>query len=356
MSLYKENRNTLQMINKIAPEEMSALVRRYRILRAIAVLEPVGRRTISLSLDFSERTVRNETEKLHMQQLIVVSREGMKVTEEGKNLLTNMEPFVKSINGISEMEKHLADLLGIEKAYLAEQGCKDSPSAKKELGRIAADVLLRSISKESKIALTGGSTLANMVESMPFFHTKKAELVLPARGSIGGILEQQADTLAAGLAEKLGARYKLLQLPDHMSQKAFEEMKQEPLIQETITQIKQADVLILGVGNALEMAQKRQVDSAVYEFLLKKGAVAEMLGYYLDSNGTIVYSSYSIGLRLEELSRIKKIIVVAGGKSKAEALAAVCCKMPQAILITDKMTAKEIYKRIGKKTRDIEAK
>ena len=114
--------------------------------------------------------------------------------------------------------------------------------------------------------------------------------------------------------------------------------------------------MILGVGNALEMAQKRQVDSAVYEFLLKKGAVAEMLGYYLDSNGTIVYSSYSIGLRLEELSRIKKIIIVAGGKSKAEALAAVCCKMPQAILITDKMTAKEIYKRIGKKTRDIEAK
>lgn len=355
MSLYKENRNTLQMIKKIAPEEISALVRRYRILRTIALLEPVGRRTISLSLDFSERTVRNETEKLHRQQLIVVSREGMKVTEEGKNLLTDMEPFVKSMNGISEMEKHLADLLGIKKVYLAEQDSKDGQTVKKELGRIAADVLLHNISKESKITLTGGSTLASMVESMPFSNTKKAELVLPARGSIGGILEQQADTLAAGLAEKLGARYKLLQLPDHMSQKAFEEMKHEPLIQETITQIKQADILILGVGNALEMAQKRQVDSTVYEFLLKKGAVAEMLGYYLDSKGTIVYSSYSIGLRLEELSRIKTIIVVAGGKNKAEALAAVCCKMPQAILITDKMTAKEIYKRIEKKTKEIEA-
>ncbi len=355
MSLYKENGNTLQMMKKIAPEEMTALVRRYRILRAIALLEPVGRRTISLSLDFSERTVRNETEKLHMQQLIVVSREGMKVTEEGKNLLTNMEPLIKSIDGITEMEKKLANLLGIEKAYLAGESCRESQSAKKELGRIAADVLLRNISKESKIALTGGSTLANMVEVMPFSNTKRAELVLPARGSIGGILEQQADTLAAGLAEKLGAHYKLLQLPDHMSQKAFEEMKQEPLIQETITEIKQADVLILGVGNALEMARKRQVDSKVYEFLLKKGAVAEMLGYYLDSSGTIVYSSYSIGLRLEELSRMKKIIVVAGGNNKAEALAAVCRKMPQAILITDRMTAKEIYKRIEKKTKDMEA-
>ena len=76
MSLYKENlMDTLQMMKKIAPEEMTALVRRYRILRAIRLLQPVGRRTISLSLDFSERTVRNETEKLHMQQLIAVSRE-----------------------------------------------------------------------------------------------------------------------------------------------------------------------------------------------------------------------------------------------------------------------------------------
>ena len=129
-----------------------------------------------------------------------------------------------------------------------------------------------------------------------------------------------------------------------MSKKAFDEMKQQPLIQQTLKEIRQTDVLILGVGNALEMAKKRQVASDVYEFLLKKGAVAEMLGYYLDSEGTIVYTSYSIGLRLKELNRMKKIIVVAAGKNKAESLVAVCKRMPQAILITDTATAKEMIK------------
>ncbi|MEY8320779.1 sugar-binding domain-containing protein [Lachnospiraceae bacterium 46-61] len=342
MSLYKENLvSTLQMMKKIAPEEMTALVRRYHILRAIRLLEPVGRRTISLSLDFSERTVRNETEKLHMQQLIAVSREGMNVTEEGEKILADMEPFIKYIDGIAAFEKNLTKSLNITEAYIAEECCKN---IQKELGRIAAEVVLRNINKESKIALTGGSTLANMVEAMPFSNSKKAKIVIPARGSIGGILEQQADTLAAGLAEKLGAKYRLLQLPDHMSKKAFDEMKQQPLIQQTINEIRQTDVLILGVGNALEMAKKRQVVSEVYEFLLKKGAVAEMLGYYLDSEGTIVYTSYSIGLRLEELNRMKKIIIVAAGKNKAESLIAVCKRMPQAILITDTATAKEIIK------------
>ena len=350
MSLYKENLlDTLQMMKKIAPEEMTAIVKRYRILRTIHLLEPVGRRTISLSLDFSERTVRNEIEKLHMQQLIDISREGMKVTKEGKQILTEMEPLVKQIDGVSAFEKELAKMLGITEAYIAEGGCKGSQSIKKELGRIASEIVLKNITKESKIALTGGSTLATMVGAMPFSSNKRAELVVPARGSIGGILEQQADTLAAKLAEKLSASYKLLQLPDHMSQKAFEEMKQEPFVQETLKEIRQADVLILGVGNALKMAKKRQVDSCVYEFLLKKGAVAEMLGYYLDSKGTIVHTSYSIGLRLEEISRMKKIIIVAGGKNKAEALAAVCPIMPQAILITDTVTAKEIIKQIEKR-------
>ena len=356
MSLYKENiLNTLQMMKKIAPDEITALVRKYHILRAISLLEPVGRRTISLSLDFSERTVRNETEKLHIQQLIDVSREGMRVTEEGKKILTNIEPFVKYMDGITVLEKKLAHLLDIKEAYIAEVGCKSGQSVKKELGRIAADVVLHNINRESKIALTGGSTLADMVEAMPFSSSKKAQLVLPARGSIGGKLEQQADTLAAGLAERLGASYKLLQLPDHMSEKAFDEMKQEPFVQETIKEIRQADVLILGIGNALEMAKKRQVETQVYEILLKKGAVAEMLGYYLDSKGTIVYTSYSIGLRLEELSKMKKIIIVAGGKKKAESLIAVCQRMPQAILITDIAAAKEIIKLAEMKKQQMEA-
>ena len=41
---------------------------------------------------------------------------------------------------------------------------------------------------------------------------------------------------------------------------------------------------------------------------------------------------------------MKKIIVVAAGKNKAESLVAVCKRMPQAILITDTATAKEMIK------------
>lgn len=345
MSLKKENMTeVLQMLQKFAPDEIAVLSRRYQVLKAISLLEPVGRRTVSLSLDFSERTVRGETDKLSIQQLIEVSREGMKITEEGKKVLAGMEYFMQMLDGTSEKGKEIANLLGIAEAYIAEGDCEQSQRVKKEMGRIAAEVVLRSVSKESKIALTGGSTLADVVAAMPFASSKKAELVVPARGSLGGKLEQQADTLAAGLAEKLGAKYRLLYLPDQMSKSVLKELKQEPTIQETIQGMQEADVLLFGVGNALEMAEKRQVDDAVYHILVEKGAVAELLGYYLDDRGEIVYRSHSVGVQLEEVKNMRKVIAVAGGEKKAESLLAVCKKLPQTVLITDSSAAKEMIR------------
>ena len=345
MSLYKENRtDILQIMKKIAPEEMDTIVKRYRILSFISSQEPIGRRSISLSLDFSERTVRNETEKLSRQKLIEVSREGMKVTQEGKRVLKEMKMFMQYIDALGEMEKKLSHILGIKEVHIAQGDYQSMQSVKKELAQIASNVLLHCVTKQSNVAITGGSTLANVVEAVPFLKNQKAKLVVPARGSVGGRLEYQADTLAAILAKKLNASYKLLHLPDHMSQKAFKEIKQEPAIEQTIQAIRQTDVLVVGMGNALEMAKKRQVDSQVYSFLLKERATAEMLGYYLDSSGNVVYASHSIGLRLEELKRMRKIIVVAAAKNKAEGLAAVCKRMPQAILITDATTAEEMIR------------
>ena len=345
MSLEKENiTHILQTLKKIAPEEMDTVVKRYHILREISSQEPIGRRSISLSLDFSERTVRNETEKLSKQQLIEVSREGMKVTQEGKKILQEMKTFMQCVDAIMAVEKKLSHILGITEVHIAQGDYQNTQSVKKEMAQIAAKVILNNVTKESTVAVTGGSTLARVVEAMLFSKNQKVKLVVPARGSIGGKLEYQADTLAAILAQKLNASYKLLHLPDHMSEKAFKEIKQEPTIEQTIQEIRRADVLILGVGNAMEIKKKRQVDSQVYSFLLKERAVAEMLGYYLDSSGKVVYTSHSIGLRLEELNRMRKIIVVAAGKNKAEALVAVFKKMPQAILITDTATAEEMIR------------
>lgn len=52
--------------------------------RYIEIMQPVGRRSLSQSLQITERVLRSETDFLKDQDLIAISTSGMRLTEEGK--------------------------------------------------------------------------------------------------------------------------------------------------------------------------------------------------------------------------------------------------------------------------------
>ena len=63
-------KDLLKIQQKLIPQVIELMERRYSILRQISLSEPVGRRTLSNILDISERVVRSETEFLKEQGLI----------------------------------------------------------------------------------------------------------------------------------------------------------------------------------------------------------------------------------------------------------------------------------------------
>jgi central glycolytic genes regulator len=128
----------------------------------------------------------------------------------------------------------------------------------------------------------------------------------------------------------------------------LEEMKKDPDIAETIEEMEQADILLLGVGNALEMAEKRHLDANIYKQLAENNAVAEACGYYFDGKGKVVYETRSIGIDFSEIHKMDCIIVVAGGKKKAESLLAVSHSIPNGIFVTDEEAAMEMLRLAGK--------
>ena len=70
-------KDLLKIQQKLIPQVIELMERRYSILRQISLSEPVGRRTLSNILDISERVVRSETEFLKEQGLIDVAVSGM---------------------------------------------------------------------------------------------------------------------------------------------------------------------------------------------------------------------------------------------------------------------------------------
>ena len=82
--------------------------------------------------------------------------------------------------------------------------------------------------------------------------------------------------------------------------------------------------------------------------LEEQHAVAEACGYYFDAKGKVVYETRSIGIDFNEIDQMDCIIVVAGGKKKAESLLAVSHSIPNGIFVTDEEAATEMLRLAGK--------
>lgn len=338
----------LQLLKKIAPDLTEELIKRYRVLKTIRLLQPCGRRMVVFSLGMTERTVRSEIERLSTEALVKVSKIGMSLTDTGMEVLKGLEDVFSALTGLSVLEERLERTLDAKKVFIAQGDSDGSEQARKEMGQLAAKALLDHAAQERRIAITGGTAMAALVQAVPEMTVPMARMVLPARGSVGRKLELQADTLAATLAEKLLSDYRMLHLPDNLSAHVLEEMKEDPEVAETIEEMKQADILLLGVGNAMEMAERRRLDEAIRRQLQEKRAVAEACGYYFDAKGNVVYETRSVGIAFEEIRRAECVIVMAGGRKKAESLMAVSHSISGGIFVTDEGAALEILRMAGK--------
>ena len=191
------------------------------------------------------------------------------------------------------------------------------------------------------VAVSGGSVMANVAEAINF--SRPSITVVPSRGGLGGQVEYQANTIAATMATKLGGKYRMLHVPDGISEEMMDAMLiDNSNIYSVSEMIKQANVLIHGIGQARAMAVRRGCDEEFVNKLIKSGAVGEALGHYCTLTGENSYITSSVGLQLDNLADIGLVIAVAGGRKKAEAIIAVTSAGRPNVLVTDESAARTI--------------
>lgn len=335
-------REVLNIQKQLIPELTDVLRRRYTILNHMLLMGTSGRRTLAASLGVTERVLRAETDFLKAQNLIVTGNSGMRVSQAGEELLLTMEPMVKELFGLSDMEDQLCARFRLSSVTVVPGDCDSSPYAKKELGRAGGAALRRVVAHSDIIAVAGGSTMAEIANWLSFPGNIKDVRFVPARGGLGESLELQANTIASTMAKRTGSQYRLLHVPDHLGEDAYQSLMQEPNIQELVGVIRQARIVLHGIGEAVRMAERRKVDEATIEQLRCDGALAEAFGYYFDRSGNVLHKMPTVGLRLEDIRQSETVIAVAGGASKAEAIAAVMRFGHTDVLVTDEAAARII--------------
>lgn len=347
-------KNILTLGEKIIPEAMDLLVLRYNILRSINHNGPIGRRGLSRNLSLSERTVRSETEFLALQGFIYVHTTGMVMTKEGQMILEELSELMQNILKLDDLAEIIREYCGYRKVFIS-QGSPEGGSYVEEIGKMASEYLLSVVKGNSTIAVTGGTTVKAMIDVL---HGKKAYpncMVVPARGGMGRNFEIQSNTLAEKLAEKLSCTYKLLNLPDNLSDTARRAMLKEKDISETVSLIRDSNIVIAGVGRADFMAKRRGLSEVEIKELERKGAVGEFFGSYFNKKRKVVKQNKAVGMNIKDVKNSSEVLLLSGGEEKAEAILSVDVKELDAVLFTDESCARRMMELIDKnKAQDIE--
>ncbi len=315
------------------------LLSRYQVLRTVYFLQPIGRRALAEQLRVQERKIRNEVDLLKEQQLLSCTTAGMEVTQSGQILLWEMADYIREIQGLDLLEQEIASAFPVKKVMIVPGDVDQDETVKKDLARLTAEYLNRQLNDGSVLAVTGGTTLAEVAAALVASSTKRDITVIPARGGLGEEVEIQANTVAANIAKGLGASYRLLHVPDDLGEKSIQSITEEPKIKELLELLRQASMVLHGVGLAEEMARRRGMNQEQITDLVERGAVGEAFGYYFAVDGSVVHSTSSVGLQLSELKLIERVVAVAGGRSKAAAVHAVLSNSPRDILIIDEGAA-----------------
>lgn len=335
--------NLYEMQRKLVPEIEEMVKKRYRILQAIALHQPVGRRTLANILQLTERDVRSETQLLQEQQLILIETKGMTCTPLGQTALEQLKALFHDITGIAKKEEKLRAALKINEVVIVPGNISDDVSTYSLLGKEAATRLMQKATNNSTIAVTGGSSVSSLGEFLQPTKVMESVQFIAARGSIGDEMTLQANTLVAKFAEQCHASYRTLYLPEHLSEQAYSAMKEEPIVKEMIDLYNEVDIVIHGIGDALEMASRRQSSQEDIDVLVAKGAVGEAFGYYFNEEGQIVHHIRTIGIQLEQVHESDCVIAIAAGPQKVKAIEAYFKDpLEKTIFITDEKTANQI--------------
>lgn len=338
--------NLIEIQRKIIPQAIELMEKRYAILRQISISQPIGRRMLSSTLNLSERTTRTEIDFLKEQGLINIAVSGMTITDEGKEVLEELELVMGELMGISDLESKLKEKLGIKFVAISKNVNDTKEGIVKGVAKVAADYLLKTLNHNDIIAIAGGTTMREVALGISKEEGFEDVIVLPTRGSVGLDIDIQANSIAALLAKNLGSKVEFLYVPDELDGNARETLMSVPDIKNTLKHLRISNKILFSVGRADVMSKRRGMSEEGQKILKNKKAVGEAFGYYFDKDGDIVMKVNTVGIDIDMYRNSKDAIAVFAGNDKVDSFLALYKLNKNISLITDEESAKEMLAKV----------
>lgn len=309
--------------------------------------QPVNLRLLSKvsRLHYEQNLTQYEiSERLHLSRP-KVSRLLQQAQQEGVVKITVHLPP----GGYADLEDQLEKRFHLQEVVVVDVANPDSQnSVSHELGVAAANYFQRTIQDKDIIGLAWGSTLSAMVNALQPMEVRDAHVVQ----MIGGLgmpeSEVHATSLVRRLTQLLNSKLTLLNAPGIIDDVNVKDViLSASYMQDVLSLFSQINVAYVGIGaptrDSVVMKDGTIMSQNDLEALLRKGAVGDIVLRYFDIDGQAIINELDarvIGISLEQLKKIPRVVGVAGGPQKHEVVWGALKGGFIGVLITDEQTAR----------------
>ncbi|MCC8181090.1 MAG: sugar-binding transcriptional regulator [Planctomycetes bacterium] len=258
---------------------------------------------------------------------------------------------VDPMNDSANLEKALIEEFGLRDARVINTLGLSGNQLRVELGRTAAEYLIKILKPRDILGVAWGSTTLEVAKQMPNYPVEDMKVTSLFGCTYENVMDEGIFDMARIFARRLGARLYLLYTPVIVSSTAVRDVYlSENHTKLTMENIDLCNIALNGVGifwrNSM-LYQYGYIKEDKWRELAKRGAVGNICSRYYDADGNPVdeeLESRTIGVSFEQIRNKESSIGVAIGAEKVAAILGAIRGKLITTLITDEDTAKAVMK------------
>lgn len=275
----------------------------------------------------------------------------MMLTEAQENGIVKIEinyPLPRA----PKLELALKEKFGLQDVLVVNRGSLSYPRMLRLIGRLSAAYLSQHLPTKGILGIGWGTAVFEVVNSLrPQPHPNMR--VVQLTGAMSGLGDALIDgpELARSLAMNYSAKYYTINAPAIVTDQRIRDalLKEKP-VHEILDLVSQVNVAVIGIGTTdPEVSSMVRTGYLTVEDLCQiqaHGAVGDICGYHFDIEGNVLdldINKRVIGIDLDVLkSENCKVIGVAGGEQKAQAILGALAGGFLKVLVTDNIAAERI--------------
>ena len=259
-----------------------------------------------------------------------------------------------------DVEKKLANALGLEKELIASQLVKtgsDRERRTQDIAIAAANILPEMFIGKQYVGIGWGETIYRTALEIDYSDKVSETWFVPLLGSLGMRERRyQVNSIVDRIAEKMRGQILYFSGPAFAIDAQIREktMKHE-MFSSLLDAWKNLEIAVIGLGVSVDVAgfpmtefKKENIDR-----LRSSKAIGDILGQFFDKDGNSCQSGYEpeyLGFKIEDLSSVRQVICLCGGSSKVPGIIAAAQRKYFNHLITDELTAVELSRMLEGKS------